>query len=284
MNDPDQPQHPSDQADHGPTDELPTQDSASESTPDDHQIDDADDAMTLDPPGSIAVIGAGPLGIEAALYGRFMGYDVTIIEAVDVASSFRQMGDQPLPMLPDRSLSPLAISALQAQDVDSIQTLPMTYDQWIQQGLMPLLETDLLRGRLRCPATVTKIETVDVVADEPDEDISDIPPDFRLTLRSEDGEVETLDVEAVILATGNPATPDGSDGSDGSGGSGGADANGGIQLGFELPVPYLFQIGESMADQELSELTFFTGLKEIVAGYAALAGRADLDLYRPKRS
>ena len=71
--------------------------------------------MTLDPPGSIAVIGAGPLGIEAALYGRFLGYDVTLIEAVSVANSLRQQAQLPLPLPPDRSLSPLAVGALQAQ-------------------------------------------------------------------------------------------------------------------------------------------------------------------------
>ncbi|EMI22110.1 Pyridine nucleotide-disulfide oxidoreductase, NAD-binding region domain protein [Rhodopirellula maiorica SM1] len=36
---------------------------------------------TLDPPGSIAIVGAGPLGVEAALYGRFLGYNVSLIEA-----------------------------------------------------------------------------------------------------------------------------------------------------------------------------------------------------------
>ena len=45
------------------------------------------DATTLDPPGSIAVVGAGALGIEAALYGRFLGYDVTLIEAAAVGHS-----------------------------------------------------------------------------------------------------------------------------------------------------------------------------------------------------
>ena len=43
---------------------------------------DAND-MTLDPPGTIVVVGAGALGIEAALYGRYLGYNVTLIEAQD---------------------------------------------------------------------------------------------------------------------------------------------------------------------------------------------------------
>ena len=76
---------------------------------------DDHDPITLDPPGSIAVVGAGVLGIEAALYGRFLGYDVTIIEAVAVAHAMRDLQSLPLPMLPDRCLSPLAVAALQAQ-------------------------------------------------------------------------------------------------------------------------------------------------------------------------
>ena len=34
--------------------------------------------MALDTPASIAVLGAGPIGLEAALYARFLGYDVQI--------------------------------------------------------------------------------------------------------------------------------------------------------------------------------------------------------------
>ena len=41
------------------------------------------ESMTLEPPGRLAVVGAGALGVEAALYGRFLGYDVTLIAAHD---------------------------------------------------------------------------------------------------------------------------------------------------------------------------------------------------------
>ena len=34
----------------------------------------------VESPASIAIIGAGPVGIEAALYGRFLGYDVDIYD------------------------------------------------------------------------------------------------------------------------------------------------------------------------------------------------------------
>lgn len=221
-----------------------------------------DDAATLDPPGSIAVVGAGPLGIEAALYGRFMGYDVTVIEATSIANSHRGHDEDPLPMLPDRSLSPLAVSALGAQQSDVISTLPVTYGQWIGGALEPLMQTDLLRDRLRCPAKVTRIETVEVQADQPDEDTSDIPPDFRITYATPYGEKQTVDVEAVIVATGDLSE---------------------IELAFAIPADYYFAIGTSSASEPMTEKSFLLGLKEIVAIYASLAGRSSLDLYRPSR-
>ena len=153
-----------------------------------------DDPLTLDPPGSIAVVGAGPLGMEAALYGRYLGYDVTLMEAVAVGNSMRDRLDEPLPMLPDRCLSQLAVSALRSQRADTTaeqvdqvdcQVLPMTYRQWIDDWLVPLAESDLLRDRLRMPARVTNIQCVPAQTDETD---GDIPPDFRLTFVSVDGQ------------------------------------------------------------------------------------------------
>ena len=222
-----------------------------------------DDAMTLDPPGSIAVVGAGPLGIEAALYGRFLGYEVTLFEAEAIANSIRDQADSPLPMLPGRCLSPLALSAIQAQQGETDQQiLPLTCGQWITQGLEKLTETDLLRGRVRLSTRVSRIDNIPIEGDSLGEDTSEIPPDFRLTLVGMGAdETESFDVESVILAIG--CSPE-------------------IPLGFELPAPYFFRIGAASSGNHEQDL--LSGLHEIVAIFAELAGRADLDLYRPRRA
>ena len=108
-----------------------------------HEITDPSRA-TLDPPGTIVVIGTTPLGIEAALYGRCLGYDVVLIAGADVWSprsavteslwrigptfqddwfdqhwlggqSIDERIDDTMPMLPDRCLSSLALAAIQTQ-------------------------------------------------------------------------------------------------------------------------------------------------------------------------
>ena len=218
------------------------------------------DDMTLDPPGSIAVVGAGPLGIEAALYGRYLGYDVTLIEAVQIANSLHDRKAETLPVPPDRCCSPLASAALQSQYPDfAASTKPLTICQWIDDVLVPLTETDLLRGRLICPCRVVEIQTVQIELDEQDDIEEEIPPDFRLTVCGVDG-TQSIDAESVILAVGEQAD---------------------IVFRFELPAPYCFRIGQRPAAN--AEAAFWTGLREIVSLYASLVGREDLDLYRPRR-
>ena len=222
------------------------------------------DRATLDPPGVIAVVGAGPLGIEAALYGRYLGYDVTIFEAERVAAAWEPLRDDPIPMMPTTSVSPLARSALQAQVGEAtLKAAATQVGEWIDQVWQPLVQTDLLTGRLRCPAKVVEIDLVAVDGDDSDEaEASEraedaLPPDFLLCLSG--GEREQF--EAVILATGSrPA---------------------GIRYSFDAAIDYFFQLGDHGTGND--EVDFSAGLKAIVAIYASLAGRADLDLYRPLR-
>lgn len=225
------------------------------------------DNATLDPPGSIAVVGAGPLGVEAALYGRFLGYDVTLLERRDVGHAMSESRDQPLPMLPDRCLSPLAQSAIQAQAGDSgPRKLPESVGQWIDEGLRAVLDSDLLADRLRVPADVTRIELVDAAVDgekavDPMSDTGDvIPPDFQLTICEGAGEAVDERYEAVILAIGYAAPP---------------------EMPFDPPVDYLFRIGEKREGN--AEENLRQGLREIVSVFSQLAGRTSLDLYRPAR-
>ena len=107
---------------------------------------------------------------------------------------------------------------------------------------------------------VSQISNVPIDPDQEDEDASEIPADFRLTLVGEGDETEAIDVESVILAIGLSSE---------------------IPLGFALPAPYFFRIAAKSTGN--SEQDLLSGFREIVAIFAELAGRADLDLYRPRR-
>ena len=219
------------------------------------------DEATLDPPGTIGVIGAGPLGIEAALYARFLGYDVTLFEATHPAHSLtKDLGDaedMAIPLSPDRCVSPLGRSALAAQTGSTVpKTSPTTVREWCEQIWMPLVETDLLAGRLVCPAEVRQIDLIESDADQgaEDEEDSEVPPDFRILTESGDSSVH----ECVIVASG-------------------ADV---IECSFPETSEYFFRLRGTGDD---SEEQFWSGLKQIVSIFAMLGGRSDLDLYRPLR-
>ena len=222
-----------------------------------------DDELTLDPPGRIAVIGAGPMGLECALYARFLGYDVVVIEANAIGGSLNPVAEQPLPMMPDRCLSPLALSAIDAQlEIATPRALPLTVDEWIRDGLALIARSDLLADRLLVPVRCESIQLVPVELDEEDlEELDgDVPPDFELTLRDDAGNVSTEMFECVVLATGRSHS---------------------MELGFPDSTPYFFQLGRGFdgdVEQDLKR-----GWREIVAIFASLMGRADLDLYRPRR-
>ncbi len=230
-----------------------------------------DEEMTLDPPGRIAVIGAGPLGIEAALYGRYLGYDVQVFEQGDIAAALRsQQG--PIPMLPDRTMTTLAVGALQAiQPAGDPFRYPMTYPEWIADVCERICQFDLLRGRVHPFTRVVSIELVEVAAealmlDEHDQRDQayvdgDVPPDYRLTVTGMDP--SQIDFEAVIVAIGR------------------ADSSSIPGLTDLLTTPYLFRVGAAM--DETDEAALHRGWREITAIYARLGGRADLDLYRPFR-
>ena len=222
--------------------------------------DNSSDSFTLDPPGSIAVIGAGPLGIEAALYGRFLGYNIRIFEANQVGCNLPPTDNLPLPFLPDRSLSKLAVQALKTQREISDLTFPTTINDWIDGYLRPITATDLLIGRLFLGCKVTNIDLEPI---DSDDEVSEeeVPADFRITYSNAAGAMQTELFEAVILATGSNLT---------------------IETSMTLDTPYLFRIGGRQTDDWEKGLA--EGLQDIVATFAELGGRQDLDLYRPSRS
>ena len=78
------------------------------------------DSLAWDPemesPATIAILGAGPLGVEAALYARFLGYHVSIFESRRVAHRMLDWNLRPLEEPAGKITTSLGLSALQAQD------------------------------------------------------------------------------------------------------------------------------------------------------------------------
>lgn len=101
----------------------------------------------IDTPATVAVIGGGPVGVEAALYARFLGYFVILFDARRVGSRLVRWGELPMKIPFGEATSTLGLAALEAQGVT--QDLPdanaiVTYREYIEKYVTPIAKSDLL--------------------------------------------------------------------------------------------------------------------------------------------
>jgi threonine dehydrogenase-like Zn-dependent dehydrogenase len=116
--------------------------------------------MAIDTPARLAVLGAGPLGLEAALYARFLGYGVVIYERGEVAASVRAWSDERMDAPFGQNSTTLGIAAIEAQDDAYLppgSNEMLTGREWLDRYLLPLAQTDLLADHLRLHTTVVSI-------------------------------------------------------------------------------------------------------------------------------
>jgi thioredoxin reductase len=159
--------------------------------------------MAIDTPARLAVLGAGPIGLEAALYARFLGYDVVVYEAGDVAASVRRWGHARMltPFAQCRTL--LGVAAIQAQDEGyrpPADVEHLTGQEWLARYLAPLSQTDLLSDHLRLRTTVLAVGKEELLRGDEPEDRGDWS--FRLLSRDEHGAEQVELFDGVLDCTG----------------------------------------------------------------------------------
>ncbi|MBX3423569.1 MAG: hypothetical protein KF752_18590 [Pirellulaceae bacterium] len=112
----------------------------------------------IDTPATIAVIGGGPCGIEAALYARFLGYSVDVYDADKIGNSLAYWGNRRLPGCWRNWVTSLGLAALEAHEhpLPDLQAVP-TCHEYVQQYLLPLARTDLLYSSINNRTPVLSI-------------------------------------------------------------------------------------------------------------------------------
>jgi thioredoxin reductase len=161
--------------------------------------------MAVDTPATIAIVGAGPIGLEAALYARFLGYAVRIFEQDKVASHVLRCGHARM-FSPFRSnCSTLGLAALHAQDATYRAPQPevlLTAREWVDRYLLPVASTDLLEENIQTGCRVASIGRPDSVKtlDPANDDRAEQP--FRILYTDKDGEEQIETAEVVIDTSG----------------------------------------------------------------------------------
>lgn len=153
----------------------------------------------------IAIIGAGPIGLEAALYARHLGYDVTIYEKEALANNVRQWGHVTF-------FSPFSMnaSALGRHYVALNNELPddnayLTGAEFYQAYLKPLAKSSLLKDCLKTDIEVVAVSRTATLKRDLIGDPKRATFPFRILLRNENDRewAETADVVLDCSGTWN---------------------------------------------------------------------------------
>lgn len=161
--------------------------------------------MAVDTPATVAILGAGPIGLEAALYARFLGYQVAVYERGTVADNVLRWGHVKLFSPFGMNRSPLGVNALRAQhenyalpDDDAL----LTGEEYARRYLYPLSQTDLLGDAIHERTTVVAVGRHDWLKTDFPGRAARRDGAFRLLLRDGDGQEIIADADVVIDATG----------------------------------------------------------------------------------
>ena len=161
--------------------------------------------MAIDTPARIAIIGAGPVGLEAALYARFLGYEVDLFERGTIADNIEQWGHVRLFSPWSMITSPLGRAAIEAQDTDWVcppgDELP-TAREFIERYLQPLAATDLVEDQIHSQTVVLKIGRDDLLKGERVGDEHRADTLFRLLVQTRDNGEKVYNADIVIDASG----------------------------------------------------------------------------------
>ncbi|MCP4189478.1 MAG: NAD(P)-binding domain-containing protein [Planctomycetaceae bacterium] len=156
-------------------------------------------------PTKIAILGAGPIGLEAALYARFLGYEVTLFEQGEVGQNISEWGHVKMFSPFSMNASSLGIAALTAQDEDfkppEADDL-LTGREYRERYLLPLSQSDLLSGHIQTRTKVIGIARAGSLKHEFVGHPSRGDAKFCLLTENEQGDEIYAEADIVIDSTG----------------------------------------------------------------------------------
>ncbi|HXT61305.1 MAG TPA: hypothetical protein VN699_21870 [Pirellulales bacterium] len=161
--------------------------------------------MAVDTPARIAVLGAGPIGLEVALYARYLGYDVDIYERGRAAEHLLRWGHVRLFTPWRMNVTPLGLAALSAQDENwrpADDDMMLTGRELAEAYFIPLAHSDLLIDGLQLGVEVLNIGREGMLKQDLADEETRIDAPFRILLRDASGQERLAAADVVIDATG----------------------------------------------------------------------------------
>ncbi len=163
----------------------------------------------IDSPAVVAIIGAGPIGIEAALYARFLGYEVLLIDHGKVAGNVLKWGHMRMFSPFRHNSTSLGLAALAAQDsayrppaADAL----LTGADYANDYLVPLAKTDLIYDGVHVHSRILSISRIQSQRDDDTPGEERAGDEFRILIDSRSRGLWSARADIVIDTTGNQSS------------------------------------------------------------------------------
>ena len=158
----------------------------------------------------IAVLGAGPIGLEAALYAVKLGLPVTVFEGGRVGEHVCQWGHVKMFSPFGMNSTPLGRDCVKREQPD--HDLPadnavLTGREYVAAYLNPLAESAALIETLRLQTRVIAVGRQAILKEEEPGSPARAKHPFRLLVRSEKGEEKFEEADVVLDCTGTYGRP-----------------------------------------------------------------------------
>jgi thioredoxin reductase len=153
----------------------------------------------------IAILGAGPIGLEAALYARTLGLLVTVYERGRVGEHMLRWGHVRLFSPFGMNVTPLGRAAVQA--ARARETLPadgdlLTGREHVARYLEPLAQSETLKGFLRLNTTVLHVGRRGFLKEDFPGDPRRAKSPFRLLVKEGNNPERAEEADVVLDCTG----------------------------------------------------------------------------------
>lgn len=157
----------------------------------------------------IAILGAGPIGLEAALYARSLEYPVTVYDAGQAAEQVGRWGHVKMFTPFGQNVTSLGLECLMRDNPR--RELPgaadaVTARDWREAYLVPLAESFVLKDCLQLQTTVLTIGRTGWRKTDPPKPGAPLPP-FRLLVRTAQGQERFDSADIILDCTGSYSRP-----------------------------------------------------------------------------
>ncbi len=162
------------------------------------------------PPPRIAILGAGPIGLEAALYAATLGLPFTVYERGQIGDHLQRWGHVRLFSPFGMNATPLGIARIKAE----LHQHKLPGEQEVVTGrdhrsayLEPLAGCSLLRSRIQTGTQVLAVGRQGLLKSDLVSDPKRAQHPFRLLLRESKGQERTEEADVVLDCTGTYGQP-----------------------------------------------------------------------------